>query len=132
MFLNMLSQEEKEAFLKLAYLVAKSDEEVSNQEEELINIYCTEMNIENKDIDLETLSLEEILDDFKSPISQKIVLIEILALIYSDEILHQNEQEIIDRIAEKFNISSTLLLIYQEWAKAMLALSKQGKLLLEL
>ena len=47
MFLNRLIGEEKIAFLELAHYVARSDNNFSESEKEIISKYCTEMQIDN-------------------------------------------------------------------------------------
>jgi galactose-1-phosphate uridylyltransferase len=45
MFLNRLENEEKVAFLELAHHIARSDDDFSDQQKEIIATYCMEMQI---------------------------------------------------------------------------------------
>ena len=132
MFLNRLEKEEKIAFLELAHYVARSDNDFSDKEKNVINIYCTEMQISDVDYDKSSFNLGLTLSKIKSSQSQKIILLEIMALIYSDNILHQSEEIILQDIINKFQLDSKLIPIYAEWSKAILALSIQGEALIVL
>ena len=132
MFLNRLEKEEKIAFLELAHYVARSDNDFSDKEKNVINIYCTEMQISDVDFDKSSFNLGLTLSKIKSSQSQKIILLEIMALIYSDSILHQSEEIILQDIINKFQLDSKLIPIYAEWSKAILALSIQGEALIVL
>ncbi len=132
MFLNRLNQKEKVAFLELAYYVANSDNDFSSKEEDVINSYCVEMQIDNIDFDKSNFDLDFTLSNIESSQSQKIVLLEIMALVYSDNILHQAEAKVLQSMADKFQLNPKLVSVYAEWSKAMFALTIQGISLIEL
>lgn len=132
MFLNKLNEKEKAAFLKLAYYVAISDNDFSIEEKEIINVYCAEMQINDIDFDKSNFNLDLTLLEIESSESQKIVLLEIMALVYADNILHQSEEDVLEKMVNKFNLNSKLTSVYAEWTKAILALTKQGVSLIEL
>jgi uncharacterized tellurite resistance protein B-like protein len=132
MFLNKLNEKEKAAFLKLAYYVATSDNDFSIEEKEIINVYCAEMQINDIDFDKSNFNLDLTLLEIESSESQKIVLLEIMALVYADNILHQSEEDVLEKMVNKFNLNSKLTSVYAEWTKAILALTKQGVSLIEL
>lgn len=132
MFLNRLSGKEKVAFLELAYYIANSDNDFSSKEEEVINSYCVEMQIDNIDFDKSNFDLDLTLSNIESAQSQKIVLLEIMALVYSDNILHQAEENVLQSMTEKFQLNPKLVSVYAEWSKAMFALTIQGISLIEL
>ena len=132
MFLNRLEKEEKIAFLELAHYVARSDNDFSDKEKNVINIYCTEMQISDVDFDKSSFNLGLTLSKIKSSQSQKIILLEIMALIYSDNFLHEEERKVLEKILEEFNLNYHLATVYGEWAKAILSLYIQGNALVEL
>ncbi len=132
MFLNRLNEKEKIDFLKLAHYIAHSDNDFSNKEKETMAIYCAEMQINDIDFDKANFDLDSTLLEIESSQSQKIVLLEIMALVYSDNILHQSEQEVLEKIVNKFNLNPKLASVYAEWSKAILALTIQGMSLIEL
>lgn len=132
MFLNRLSQEEKVAFLELAHFIARSDNDFSEDQESIIGKYCMEMQIEDINYDENNFNLSNTLSRIKNKESQKIILLEIMALIYSDNILHEEEKKIIEVIVSTFGLNESLSIIYSEWSKAMLSLFIQGNALIKL
>ena len=132
MFLGLLKKEEKEAFLKLAHHVARSDGDFSEKQHEIISTYCFEMQIADTEYNENEFDLDTILKMFDTSKSQKIVLLEIMALVYSDNILHQEEKKIIDKMLELFGLNEVIATVYSEWTKAILAIAEQGKALIEI
>ena len=132
MFLNRLEKEEKIAFLELAHYVARSDNDFSLSQKDIINNYCIEMQIEDIAFDAKEFDIYNTLGKIKNKKSQKIVLLEIMALIYSDNFLHEEERKVLEKILEEFNLNYHLATVYGEWAKAILSLYIQGNALVEL
>lgn len=113
MFLTKLQQEEKEAFLELAYLMAKIDGNFSVYENPVIAKYKKEMDLE--DYIIKDLAIEDILKVFKGERSKHIVLTEILRLVYSDGIVHENEQNSIRLIKKHFGFDSNKYATFKDW-----------------
>ena len=131
MFLNKLEENEKVAFLTLAHHIARSDGDFSENEQNIIVTYCMEMQIEDINYNENSFNLNEILSVIKGDENQKILLLEIMALVYSDG-LHQEEQKILDIIIEQYNISEALSIVYSQWSKSILSISNQGLALIKL
>ena len=132
MFLNKLDTQAKEVFLNLAHLVARSDESFSDMQKVLINGYLKEMNIEDIDFKENEFSLVDCISKVTNKDYQKIIIIELLAIVYTDSIMHPAEKEIIDTIVDTWKINSSLVVVYGEWSKSLLSLFIQGEALLEL
>ena len=132
MFLNRLNSEEKVKFLRLAYSVAVSDETITNEEELMIFRYCSEMKIADIDFDSNLYDLKRDLSTVKDPVTQKIFLLEIMALVYADEKFQTEEQNVIEDLVEVFNLNPSLVVVYTQWAKSMLSLQIQGEALINL
>ncbi len=132
MFLSRLEEKEKITFLELAHYVARKDNHFSISEKDIINNYCMEMQISNIDFDFEKFDIYDTLGKIKNKKSQKIVLLEIMALIYSDNFLHEEERRVLEKILEEFNLNYHLATVYGEWAKAILSLYIQGNALIEI
>jgi uncharacterized tellurite resistance protein B-like protein len=132
MFLNRLNKEEQFAFLELAHHVARSDNTVDDTEKEMIHGYCVEMQIENIDFNKDQFDIYNSLEKIKDKRSQKIVMLEIMAIIYADNFLHEEEQKVIEIMLEKFGLNHHWSTVYGEWTKAILALYAQGNALIEL
>ena len=126
-----LKDEEKFAFLGLAYYLANIDGEFEQEEKDIIQEYCAEMGIESTEYDMNKFDLQETINKIKTPKSQKIVLLELMILIHSDDKYHKFEQNVIDKIANSFQISQNNLNIYSQWGKIASSLYMQGKLFLE-
>jgi tellurite resistance protein len=132
MFLNRLNKKEKEAFLELAHYVERSDGDFSNDQKHIIEKYCMEMQINDIEFDVEQFDIYDTLDKIQDSKSRKIVLLEIMALIYADDFLHEEERKVLEKILEEFNLNYSLSVVYTQWAKSMLALFIQGNALVEL
>ncbi len=132
MFLNRLKKKEKKAFLELAHHVARSDGDFSDDEKNIIEKYCMEMQIENLAFNDKKFDIYDTLSKFKSQNSKKIVVLELMALIYSDDYLHEGERVVLEKILEEFDLSYNLSIVYTEWAKTMLSLFKQGNALINI
>jgi len=130
MLLMKLKNEEKFAFLGLAYYIANIDGEFEQEEKDIIQEYCAEMGIESTEYNMSEFNLQETINKIKTPKSQKIVLLELMILIHSDDKYHKFEQNIIDKIANNFQISQNDLNIYSQWGKMASSLYMQGKLFL--
>lgn len=132
MFLNRLSKEEQLAFLKLAHFVARTDGTFDESEQEMIRGYCVEMQIENINFNIDQFDIYNTLEIIKDKRSQNIVLLEIMAIIFADNFLHEKEQKVIEIMLEKFGLNQHLATVYGEWTKAILALYAQGNALIEI
>ena len=133
MFLNRLSAEEKNAFLVLAHHVARSDADFSAEERIIIAKYCMEMQIDDiDDYDETPFDLEQILDQFETASHRNIVLLELMALVYADGRLAQQESMLLDQFVEHCHMNPNLSIIYKEWAKNILSLYTQGEALIHL
>jgi uncharacterized tellurite resistance protein B-like protein len=132
MFLNKLENEEKVAFLELAHYMARSDSHFSDKEKEIISMYCLEMQIEDIVYIKDNFNLDNTLLKFRSDVNKRVVLLEVMALVYADNILHKEEKKILDVMIAKFDLNPILVDVYSEWTKSILAITAQGQALLEL
>ncbi len=132
MFLNRLGKEEKVGFLELAHHIARSDNDFSESQKSIIEKYCMEMQIDDIDYDEEKFDIYITLDKIKERRSRKIVLLEIMALIYADDFLHEEERKVLEKVLEEFDLNYNLSIVYTQWAKTMLSLYMQGNALIEL
>ncbi len=130
MLLMKLKNGEKFAFLDIAYYVAYIDGEFEKEEKDIIKEYCAEMGIENVEYGISEFDFEKTLKKIKSKESQRIVLLELMILIHSDNNVHRFEEKIIHEIANYYQISQQQLDIYSQWGKMVSALYSQGKLFL--
>ncbi len=105
MFLHVWKENEKEAFIDLARLAAACNGSVSEEEEIMIEQYCAEMGIPLPMSHAHTL--EGVLACFEdSDIrSRKIIVFEIIGLIFSDGDFDEKESRFIEKIATALGIS---------------------------
>jgi len=124
MFLNKLNSEAKEAFLLLAHHVARSDKSFLPIQKELISGYLREMNVNDVDYNEESFSLSECLEKVKDKYFQKVILIELLAIVYTDNIMHSLEKEIIDEISSTYHTWQSDKEAYEDIAEYCYSASK--------
>ncbi|MEC1521069.1 hypothetical protein P9D43_03335 [Neobacillus niacini] len=117
MFLNKLQQEEKEAFLELAYIMATVDGNFSIFENPVIAKYQKEMDLE--DYKIKGLAIDDILKVFKEERSKHIVLTEILRLVYSDGIVHETELKSITLIKKHFGFDANKYANFKDWIEGI-------------
>jgi len=128
MFLMQLKENEKKVFLKLAQHIMEVNISEGEKENAILLAYANEMGIDVEKFNEDEFDLDEVLLAFKNKTSKKIVLLEIMALIYADNQVDEEEEKFIQSMCSKFEISRAQAQIYEEWTKAMLALYKQGEL----
>lgn len=127
MFLNQLRDDSKKAFLDLALICAKANENLDNKEAEILEIYCNEMGIAKptktykadyivdlykNDIEKYKQELTDIFNHF-TPKELVMVYFELFAMIYVDNSFDEIEKDIIlkleEKITDKAGITTYLL-----------------------
>ncbi|MDU5326618.1 hypothetical protein [Campylobacter ureolyticus] len=115
MFLNQLKDGSKQAFLDLALICAKADENLDNKEAEILEIYCDEMGIAKP---AKTYKADYIVDLYKNDIEKYeqeltgifnhftmkelvIIYFELFAMIYADNSFDEIERDIILKLKKK-------------------------------
>ena len=119
MFLEKLSEHEKEAFLDLARATAKADGMVEDAEMDMIRRYCREMSMdEHKIYDVKTV--DEAAEFFSKASSkvQNIVIVELLMLCSADKEEEKEEKKFISDLAGKIGISEETYGILKKDVKA--------------
>lgn len=104
MFLHLLTDNEKEAFIDLARLAAASNGYVSEEEDIMIEQYCEEMGISLPISHARTL--EDVISCFadSDAMSRKVVLFEIIGLLFSDGNFDEKEMSFIEKIADSLSV----------------------------
>ncbi len=132
MFLNRLDNNSKEVFLSLAYYISSVDSSYVQIQKTLIRKYLQEMNIPDTDFNINQFELVDCIKKVTNKEYQKVILIELLGIIYNDGVITNIEKELLDTIVDTWNINSSLVVVYGEWSKSLLSLYVQGEALLEL
>ena len=91
-----------------------------------------EMQMEDIEYNEDTFDIYTTLDKVQDTRSRKIILLEIMALVYADDFLHEEERKVLEKLLEEFELNYNLSIVYTQWAKAMLNLYIQGNALIEL
>ncbi len=125
MFLNILTDRQKQSFLALATKVVMADGEVVPKEHVTLNVRVAEMGGNIKAPPNEIYG-EPNFDVFDTPLAQTIVLLELLVIAYSDDEYHEDEQPIIQQLIDKYGVSGEQLARYESWAKRQSPLSVEG------
>lgn len=125
MYLNYLEENEKIAFLKLAHMIANSDDEFCNNEKIIINSYCNEMGIEDITFDKNEL-IDIISYQFKTDQSRRIVIFELMSIINANGEFKSKEKDIINVLLKEFNIEEKFLTDVKQWSDSMIYLVEQG------
>lgn len=132
MFLNRLTLKEKSAFLQVAHHIAHADNDFCDRERLIIDKYCMEMQIDDIEFNPSQFNLTDQLSVFERESHKKIALLELMALVFSDEVYHPAEKAVIDEIVEIFELNPNLAVVYKEWAKSILSLFVQGEALIHI
>lgn len=105
MFLNQLSNEEKNAFISLSVKISEANGVFDELEKEMIQEYCKEMDIPLFNIE-KTESADALVEIFKNATDhvKRIVILEALGLAYSDGKLDSEEDALMRSFAEKIGI----------------------------
>ena len=113
MFLNQLSEREKKAFLELTVHVSNSNGVFADEEKAMIQEYCKEMEIKEFNMD-NIVPLEEIIGEIKksSLHIKKIILLEILGLVYADGTYDADEKSFVLNFVNFYDIVYYFNLIF--------------------
>ena len=108
MYLAMLSGEEKELFLGLAYALASSDGNYSDEEKAMMNGYCQEMQITfvKEEMVKPTEYLLKRFNEISNHKTKKIIVFEAIGLAMADGSYDDSERELIARIEENFQLET--------------------------
>lgn len=115
MFLQELNAEEKVAFLELAHLVAISNGIIDENERKMLETYDREMGVNYKIEDLKELTLQEIVQVFKSERIKRIVFLEAIAVAFADGVYQEEQKNLIQEIKEALAISDDEYEQFKGW-----------------
>jgi hypothetical protein len=103
MFLSALSYQQRKVFLGLAKQVLNIDDgEIDSSEESALRSLCAEMSLSfNDDEYVEIGNLHEIYSELEA---KKILLIELVALCYSNNEYHANQDAYTDKVAKALQL----------------------------
>lgn len=126
MFLNELTRKEKEAFMNLSVYAAKANGILANEEKIILDTYCKEMELLT--FEMENIQpMEAIVDVFaQSDVhTNKIVMLELLGLVYADGEYDENEKSFINEYARKVGLSEDVINKLTQLIKSYLEILKK-------
>lgn len=111
MFLNSLSSNEKNNFMKLAIAVIKADGVIENNEKQVLTAYANEMQIgiEDADVQYDIDHIIESLSKESTDQSKRVIFVELLALAFADGNYTDEEKNIIQKLAKSFNLGEDFI-----------------------
>jgi len=131
MYLNYLEKNEKLAFLKIAHIVALSDGEFCENEKVIIGSYCNEMEMNDIEFNIQDESLDVLSDEFTTQQSKKIVILELMSIIYANGEFKKSEQKIINQLTKKFDIDNKYVDDVKLWSQSLMHIVGQGANLIQ-
>lgn len=125
MFLNLLTERQKQSFLALATKVVMADGGVVPEENVTLNVRVTEMG-GNVKAPPEEIYGPANYDVFDTRVAQVIVVMELMVIAYSDEEYHEAERPIVEELGKYFGFSAEQLSAFESWASRQAPLSFEG------
>lgn len=125
MFLTLLTEKQKAAFLTLAKRLIESDAHLSLEGQNLIEIMSREMGFP-PGLDIQLGEIADALHEFDSRKARVAVLLELLGLAHSDGDYGTEEKHLIGQIATAFQISKEEVSVMENWALRQLALAYEA------
>lgn len=106
MYLTTLDLKQKKSFLDACLHIIKADGSIARGELELLDEFCSEMNIKKKsDPELAYDAAIINLNSVSTPLQRKQILIELTRLAYADNIIKAREEQMIKFAMDVFKIS---------------------------
>lgn len=136
MFLNLLNDEEKRIFLKLAVAVIKADGRLEESEKQYIADYSREMGITEYSLDekIEVTALAEKIGKDSTDIVKRIFLLELTACANADGDFADTEKSLINSLVKAFKLSDSslqecldLLAEYTKISAKLMSFVQEGK-----
>lgn len=106
MYLPVLNEKQKELFLDLAYNLASIDGDYSDEEKQMMEAYCIEMQLEYRQ-EMEKQSVDRIINAMKKEcgeLEKKIVIFEAIGLAMADNIYDESERKIVKMMVDVFEM----------------------------
>lgn len=95
---DIATTSEKEAFISLAYLVAKADGSLSNAEKELIDLYMKDLEMDAANPAIAELPLYTLCHRFSDTCTKQVVFANLLSLAHIDDARVKAKQYIMEFI----------------------------------
>lgn len=124
MFLNMLDDDEKRAFVLLAERLIEADGIVVGSEAAALAALKAEMGV--GDVAGQALSVEELAYTFKDRRSRVAALLELFGLAHSDSNFHMSEVSLIASVAYFMGFDDQAIDILESWVQEYVSLVRKA------
>ena len=105
MYLSKLDLKQKKAFLDACIHIIKADGTIARVELDLLEDFCNEMNIKSKRIAEKTFDAAIVeLNAVSNNVQRKEILIELMRLVYADNVIQPREEQMIKFVLDVFKI----------------------------
>jgi len=125
MWLQSLTESQRETLMHLAYTVVVSDGLLDPNEEQMLERFRREMDLP-ADSEPDYISLVGIADAFPSSRSRRVVLINLLHLSYVDGALEIEEECLLREVATAFGVDNAELALLENWVKRLVSLEQEA------
>jgi len=131
MYLNILSNKEKEDFLELAYYAMSLDGKFKEVEKKMYINFQSECQMSSYKVNKQSDISKIYVSLQKSPKKiKKIVLIELLGILLSDKEYSKEEEDFINLLGKQFDVQEYQLARMQRWVEAFNDLISEGFLII--
>lgn len=124
MFLNMLDDEEKRAFVLLAERLIEADGIVVGSEAAALAALKAEMGVD--DVVGQEVSIEELAYTFKDRRSRVAALLELFGLAHSDSNFHMSEVSLIASVAYFMGFDDREIDVLENWVQEYVSLVRNA------
>ena len=126
MWLEALTNPQREALLRLAHNVIVSDGVLHPNEELLINEFRREMDL-NPVRPVEYIELDGLEAIFDSHRARTIAILNLIHLSYVDGAFEIEEECMLRQLARQFDIDDGRFMLMDNWVRRMLALEQEAR-----
>lgn len=129
MWLASLSEDQRQALLRLAHNVVVSDGLLDPNEEGMLDDFRREMELSTLD-EPEYLELEGIDQVFANRSSRIIALLNLLKLSYADGAFEIEEECLLKEISRSFDVDDAEFMLLDNWVKRLTTLEEEARSLI--
>ncbi len=126
MWLEALTDAQRQALLRLAHNVIVSDGVLHPNEELLINEFRREMDLHPFG-PIEYIDLKGLEGTFDSQRSRSIAILNLIHISYVDGAFEIEEECLLRQLARQFEIDEPRFLLMDNWVRRMLALEQEAR-----
>ena len=126
MWLEVLTDEQRQALLRMAHNVIVSDGVLHPNEELLINEFRREMDLHQLE-PIEYIDLKGLEATFDSRRSRSIAILNLIHISYVDGAFEIEEECLLRQLARQFEIDEPRFLLMDNWVRRMLALEQEAR-----